>query len=288
MFANEVPVIFCPTGAVWRRSDSPHVPMQPAEILNDVKDAVGLGITAVHLHARDAEDAPTWDSKVYQKIIGMIRDSFPDLVINVSTTGRDWTEIEKRKEVLSLNGDSKPDVASLTLSSMNFQNSASVNPPQDIREIARAMKDRGIIPELEIFDLGMANFAHRLFVEDLFPPKVPANIFFGGMFTQQLNLLSAATAVSSLDDRILWNFAGLGRFSIPAIQLGLWAGGGCRIGLEDTIFMPGVNRTLATNAQLVELAHEQLSNLGLSRMSSSVYRDLFALETGKPRLLVAG
>ena len=277
MEGSLVPVVFCPTGAVWGRDDSPYVPMQPEEIARDVANAVSIGISAVHLHARDEHDAPTWDSKVYKKIIGLIRDSFPELVINVSTSARHWQDIEKRKDVLSLEGDFKPEIASLTLSSLNFQNTASVNTPEDIRALALEMQNRGIVPELEIFDLGMANFARRLFKEGLLPDTVPANIFFGGLFTQQPDLLSAAASINALDDRIFWNFAGLGGFSLRSIQLGLWAGGGCRVGLEDTLHLDGKDKRLATNAQLLEQAHEQLTALRLKPMSPVQYRSVLGM-----------
>ena len=72
-----------------------------------------------------------------------------------------------RADVLALDGDLKPEMASLTLSSLNFLTSASINAPETVRELARIMRDRDIVPELEVFDLGMLNFASVLRKEGL-------------------------------------------------------------------------------------------------------------------------
>ena len=176
-----VPIVLAPTGMVPTRAMTPHVPLTPDEIARDVAAAAEIGITSVHLHARDAEGVPTWDREVYARIVGAVRERAPDVVINVSTSGRTWSELEKRADVLALDGDLKPDLASLTLSSLNFIGGASVNAPDVIRGLATIMRDRGIVPELEIFDLGMLNFAHVLRKEGLLPGPVVANLFFGNV-----------------------------------------------------------------------------------------------------------
>ena len=107
-----------PTGVVPTRDMSPHVPLQPDEIVADVLAAAEAGITIAHLHARDVRGAPTYRREVYARIIGGIRERAPDLVICVSCSGRQARLFEQRAEVLDLDGDLKPDMASLTLSSL--------------------------------------------------------------------------------------------------------------------------------------------------------------------------
>ena len=79
---------FTPTGMVPRREDSRHVPLDPHEIADQVGEAALIGVTVVHLHARDAEGAPTHDPEVFARIIQAIRASHPDLVICVSLSGQ--------------------------------------------------------------------------------------------------------------------------------------------------------------------------------------------------------
>ncbi|WP_205472903.1 3-keto-5-aminohexanoate cleavage protein [Nocardioides sp. SYSU D00038] len=254
-----VPIVLAPTGMVPTRAMTPHVPLTPEEIAADVRAAAAIGITSVHLHARDAEGAPTWEREVYARIVGAVREAAPDVVINVSTSGRTWSELEKRADCLALDGDLKPDLASLTLSSLNFLNGASVNAPETIRGLARIMKERGIVPELEIFDFGMVNFAHVLKKEGLLPGPVVANMFFGNVAGMQATLPEVGLAVERLPEDALWSGAGLGDYQLTAQALAVAAGGGVRVGLEDGIFLDRARTTLATNPALVERVHALLA-----------------------------
>jgi 3-keto-5-aminohexanoate cleavage enzyme len=253
-----VPIVLAPTGMVPTRELTPHVPLTPEEIARDVAAAADLGITSVHLHARDAAGVPTWEREVYARIVGAVREAAPDVVINVSTSGRTWSELERRADVLALDGDLKPDLASLTLSSLNFIGQASVNPPDVVRGLARIMLDRGIVPELEIFDLGMVNVAHVLRKEGLLPGPLVANLFFGNIAGMQARLPEVGLAVERLPEGTLWSGAGLGDHQLTAQAMSVAAGGGVRVGLEDGIWFDRGRTQLATNPGLVERVHRLL------------------------------
>jgi uncharacterized protein (DUF849 family) len=272
MTSLAAPVVLAPTGAVPTKKHTPHVPLQPKEIAADVARAAEIGITAVHLHARDTDGAPTWDRDIFADIITRIRESTPDVVINVSTSGRTWSELVHRSDVLNLTGDVKPDLASLTLSSMNFMDGPSINSPTMIRDLARLMRDRGITPELEIFDIGMLNFAKVLRHEGLLPGVIPANLFFGNIAGMQASLGEMGLATSLLPDFMRWSGAGIGRFQNTAQAIALNAGGGVRVGLEDGIYLDGARTTLATNASLVERVHSLLDLAERSIMTPATYR----------------
>jgi uncharacterized protein (DUF849 family) len=253
-----VPIVLAPTGMVPTRAMTPHVPLTPEQIARDVAAAAEVGITSVHLHARGADGEPTWERAVYARIVGAVREAAPDVVVNVSTSGRTWSELEKRADVLALDGDLKPDLASLTLSSLNFVGQASVNAPETIRGLARIMLERGIVPELEIFDLGMVNMAHVLRKEGLLPGPVVANLFFGNVAGMQALLPEVGLAVERLPDGTLWSGAGLGDYQLTAQALAVAAGGGVRVGLEDGIWFDRARTRLATNPMLVERVHRLL------------------------------
>jgi uncharacterized protein (DUF849 family) len=266
------PIVLAPTGMVPTRAMTPHVPLTPPEIARDVAAATQFGITSVHLHARDDEGTPTWDREVYARIVGAVRDVAPDVLINVSTSGRTWSELEKRADVLALDGDFKPDLASLTLSSLNFIGSASVNAPDTIRGLVRIMRDRGIIPELEIFDLGMLNFAGVLRHEGLLTGPLVANLFFGNVAGLQPTLSEIGLAVERIPAPNVWSGAGLGDFQLIAQTLAVAAGGGVRVGLEDGIYLNRKREKLATNGELVAQVHQALDLLGRRAMTPAEFR----------------
>jgi 3-keto-5-aminohexanoate cleavage enzyme len=270
------PIVLAPTGMVPTRAMTPHVPLTPAEIALDVAAAYDIGITSVHVHARGEDGAPTWERDAYARIVGAIRDKTPEVVINVSTSGRTWSDLEKRADCLALDDDLKPELASLTLSSLNFLNGASVNSPDTILGLATIMLDRGITPELELFDLGMINYISVLAKRGLLPGAVVANLFFGNIAGMQANLPEVGLAVERLPSGSVWSGAGIGGFQLTAQAMSLAAGGGVRVGLEDGIFYDRGRTTLATNSMLVERVHELLRVHDRHAMTSAELRERLA------------
>ncbi|MBC7884061.1 MAG: 3-keto-5-aminohexanoate cleavage protein, partial [Saprospiraceae bacterium] len=141
---NKLIINFTPTGMIPTKEMSPYVPISSDEIINDVLQANELGITIVHLHARDENGLPTYKISEYRKILDKIREYAPELVLCVSLSGRNFNEFSKRSEVLNL----LPDMGSLTLSSLNFPKAASVNDPDMIQNLAGRMMELGVKPEL--------------------------------------------------------------------------------------------------------------------------------------------
>lgn len=266
------PLVLAPTGMVPTRAMTPHVPLTPAEIAADVAAAASIGITSVHLHARGDDGDPTWEREVYRRIVGAVREAAPDVVINVSTSGRTWSEVERRADCLALDGDLKPDLASLTLSSLNFLTQASINSPDTIHALAQIMLDRGIVPELELFDLGMVNYVHVLQRKGLLPGPVVANMFFGNVAGMQVTLAEMGLAIDRLPPGTIWSGAGLGDFGLPVQAHSVAAGGGVRVGLEDGIWFDRGRTRLATNPMLVERVHELLALHGRSMMTPTELR----------------
>lgn len=243
----------CPTGMVPTKEMTPHVPLSVGEIVDDSLRMIEEGVSMLHLHARE-DGKPTWKKEIYRRLVCGVRERAPDVVICVSTSGRLWSDFERRSEVLELDGDAKPDFASLTLGSMNFIGQASVNAPEMIRDLARKMMDRGIRPELEVFDLGMMHFAKRLETEGLLPRRKYANILLGNLGTAPAELGALATIVDAAPADTTIAVAGIGAFGLPAHLMAIAAGLSVRVGLEDGIhFEKGV---LATNAMLARRVRE--------------------------------
>jgi 3-keto-5-aminohexanoate cleavage enzyme len=266
------PLVLAPTGMIPTKSSTPHVPITPKEIALDVERCSRIGVTSVHIHARDESGAPDWKLETYKAIVSEVKHKCPDILINVSTSGRNWQEFEKRADCLALDGDLKPDLASLTLSSLNFLSGPSMNPPDVIEKLAIVMLDRGITPELEIFDLGMVNMVRVLKGKGLLPNAIVANLFMGNIAGIQATLGELAILVERLPSEAVWSGAGIGIFRERAHALSLAAGGGVRVGLEDGIFMDSQRRVLAQNEDLVSGVHEMGALLGRTPMTPDHFR----------------
>jgi len=273
---------FTPTGMIPNKEKTPHVPIQPEEIVREVLEARKYGISIVHLHARNKEGEPTWKKEVYKEIIDGIRavDGYDSnsLIICVSTSGRNWPEFERRSECLELTGNSKPDMASLTLSSLNFVKSESINSPETIIKLATKMKSFGIKPELEAFDAGMINFAKYLKKKELIEQPFYFNLLFGNLFNAQNDLLNQGLMVSQLPADSYWTFGGIGTHQLTANVSAIINGGGIRIGLEDNIYLDETKQNLSTNIQLLERIHSISLLLGKEPYTPEEVRKLLNLE----------
>jgi uncharacterized protein (DUF849 family) len=240
-----------PTGMIPTRAMTPHVPLTVDEIVADVDRCVGLGVNVVHLHARDDDGRPTWRKDVYARLIGGIRERHPSVVLGVSLSGRDWSELDKRADVLDLTGDLRPDLASLTLSSLNFSTGASVNQPDTVVRLAERITERGIRPELEVFDLGMLNVVTHLAAKGVLAPPLYVNLILGNVAGAQPEAGHVAALQAGMPAGSLWTAGGIGRTQTAAVTLGALLGHGARIGLEDNIWHDAARTELATNAGLV-------------------------------------
>lgn len=275
---NKIIVNFTPTGLIPKKTDSPFVPIQIKEIIEDVKKAYDQGITMVHLHARDENELPTYDKEIYAKIIRGIRSFSKDLIICVSTSGRIFTEYSQRSDVLQLMNDLKPDMASLTLGSINFNRIESINSPQMIEMLAKEMLNKNIKPEIEIFDLGMVNYMKYLINKDLLKPPYYVNIIVGNIASMQLDLLHIGQVLKDLPDEYYVSIGGVGNYQFSANSLAISQGLGVRVGLEDNYWYDQ-NRTIkATNEMLLNRIHNVIKSNQCEIMTSQELREKLSLK----------
>lgn len=245
-------VNLAPTGMVPTVGDNPALPVTPQTIARDAADCRAMGTAIIHLHARDDTGAPTWRPDAYRAVIAEVRRCAPDLIICVSTSGRTFSAFEQRAAVLDLDGDHKPEMASLTLGSMNFPTQASVNEPAMIEALATRMHERGIVPEIEVFDLGMLDYARYLIDRAVLRPPFYVNILLGSRGTLAATPLHLALMVQALPAGATWAAAGIGRFQFPVNAMAITMGGHVRVGLEDNLFMDTGKATPASNGSLVQ------------------------------------
>ncbi len=277
-------VTFTPTGMLIRKHQTPHIPLTPEEIIADVREACGIGISSVHLHARDPVSGdPVWEKEYFEEIILGIRTFAPDLVISVTTSGRIYNTFEQRSDVLSLSGNAKPDLASLTLSSLNFNRTASINEPDMILSLAERMKERGIKPELEVFDAGMINYARYLIRKGILSPPYFFSLILGNIACAQADLLHAGVMINDLPEDSVAVLGGIGNFQLPINTLAIAMGYGVRVGLEDNIWLNEDRTVLASNADYLRRIRSIADAVGREICSPAELRKRLNLEAGNGR-----
>ena len=249
---DELIINLCPTGMVPTRSDSAHVPLTPEEVAAEARRCADLGVSIIHVHPRDAAGAPTQDVDRAREFLEAIRRAAPELILCATTSGRVISDLARRAAVLDIDGPGRPEMASLTLGSLNFPRQASISAPDTIKGLAMRMAERKIVPEWEIFDLGMIDFADYLRERGMLADPVYANVLLGSLGTLAATPLNLALATERLPPGAVWAGAGIGRFQLKINSLAIAMGGHVRVGLEDNIWYDEGRTRLATNPQLVE------------------------------------
>lgn len=246
--AEKLIITIAPTGMIPTKDDTPYVPITPEEIAKDVYEAYKLGASIVHVHARDDQGKPTYKKEKYQQIFLEIKKKCPDIIICASTSGRVDPQVEHRGEVLDL----YPEIASLTLGSLNFPRHPSVNPMETIITLAKMMNDRGIMPELEIFEAGFINTAKYLVRKGYLKKPLYFCLLLGSLGSIPANLSDLTYLVGSLPTECNWSATGIGRFQTQINVAAILMGGHVRVGIEDSIYYNYPNKELATNPALVK------------------------------------
>jgi len=234
------------TGAEVTKDANPNIPVTPDEIASEAYLCQQAGASLVHLHARDNEGKPTQCQEHFRQIIEKVREK-TDLIIQVSTGGAVGMHPEERLQPVYL----KPEMATLTTGSVNFGDEVFLNPPAYIERFALAIKEQGVKPEIEVFDLGMINNALGLVKKGLL--TLPLHFDFvmgvpGGIPASIKNLLHL---VESIPDKCTWSVAGIGRHELPLGTAAILLGGHVRVGFEDNIYFEK-GKLAESNAQLVE------------------------------------
>ena len=174
----------------------------------------------------------------------------------------------------------KPDMGSLTLSSLNFNRVASMNTPDMIQSLAVEMRSRGIVPELEAFDAGMINYAKYLEKKGILQAPHYCNLLLGNIACAQADLLHAGIMIRDLPENTLWSLAGIGNVQLMMNSIGIAAGGGVRVGLEDNIWYEPQRKRLATNADLLRRIHNLAEANERRVMSPAKLREKLNLQKG--------
>ena len=251
MFREPLMINACLTGNIPTKSDNPHVPLQPDEIIKDANRVIKEGATILHIHARDKQGNPTYEKNVFARIIEGIRKINDKVVICVTTSGRIFQDFEKRTDVLMLTGEVKADYASLTLGSFNFPKEACINSPDTIRKIAQLMKKKKIQPEWEIFEPGMLHFGKYLVNKGITDEPKWINIFMGSLGSTPFSQEALTLYLSMLKPGWRYAIAGVGRYQYQANLASLNSGGHIRVGLEDSFYMDFEKKVPASNVSLV-------------------------------------
>jgi 3-oxoadipate:acetyl-CoA acetyltransferase len=245
------------TGSVPRKKDNPALPVTPNEQVESTHEAYEAGASLVHIHVRNPDESSSSDPELFRQVQEGIQNHCPGMIVQFSTGGR-GRDPSARGSALYL----KPDMASLSTGSVNFPTIVYENHTTLVEDLAGKMKDNGVRPEIEIFDLSHIHGARRLIDKGLMDERPHVQFVMG--------VQNAMPADERLLDILLeetrrvlphatWTAAGIGPNQARVMEWVLARGGdGVRIGLEDNIRITK-DRLAKSNAELVQIAAEAIS-----------------------------
>ena len=234
-------------GAEVRKLDNKNLPVTPDEIADAAKAAEDAGSSIIHLHVRDKKGNPTQDVEVFREVIEKIRKRGVRAIIQPSTGGSVEMTADERLQPVTLN----PEMVSLDCGSINFgETEVFKNTPEVIRSFAGEMKRRGILPELECFDMGHVTNGLNLCRGELKPKHLHFNFVMGMAGGMPAGADYLHMMVNRLPDDATWTVSGIGRHQLEMAFHAIPMGGHVRVGFEDNIYYSyGV--LAESNAQLV-------------------------------------
>jgi uncharacterized protein (DUF849 family) len=274
---------------------SPHVPVTPTEIAESGLAAAAAGASILHIHVREpGTGKPSRERALYREVVARIRDANDSVILNLTggmggdlmfgdanpldlKPGSDFVAAEERiAHILEL----RPEVCSLDCGSLNFGDLVYATTPTWLQRMAGLIRNAGVKPELEVFEIGHLRMANQLIAEGLITAPPMFQLCLGIRWAADASPRTMAFLADMLPAGAVWAGFGLGAAQFPMAAQAVLLGGNVRVGLEDNLFLSrGVP---ATNAELVAQAVRVIEALGADVLGPDATRRKLDLPKERP------
>jgi 3-keto-5-aminohexanoate cleavage enzyme len=265
------------TGSVPRKKDNPAVPVTPSEQIESTHQAFEAGAALVHIHVRNPDESSASDPALFARVQEGVCKHCPGMIVQFSTGGR-GRDPSARGSALHL----KPDMASLATGSVNFPTIIYENSASFVEGLAAQMKEYGVAPEIEVFDLSHIYGARKLVDLGLINdhPHVQFVMGIKNALPAQPRILDFLhSELQRVLPNATWTAAGIGRHQAEVMDWVLARDGSAvRTGLEDNIRITK-DRLARSNAELVQMAAEACARHGRRPATSAEARMMLRLAT---------
>jgi uncharacterized protein (DUF849 family) len=243
-------ITVAPTGAESAKAEVPALPVTLDELVTTARECEALGASVIHVHIRDGEARPTLDLGLLRETVAALREQ-TRLIVQLSTGGAVTDPESDRLRVL----EAGPEMASCTMGTVNFGDDVFLNRWEFVVELHTRMRDAGIVPEYEIFDLGHLTALHRLLDKHGLPAggHVHVDLVMGVPGGMPGTADALVACLRDLPEGSTFSATGIGRSTIPVLLASLSAGGHLRVGMEDTVTY-AKGQPVESNMQLVARA----------------------------------
>ena len=237
------------TGSRITREITPYIPITPEEIVQSAYECWQAGASIVHIHVRDPNTGQgTQDVAVFRQVVEPLREK-TDLILCLTTSGIPGRNLPTEDRIVPV--DLKPELASFDAGSINLGGTVFINSPEFLDRAAEKMKETGVKPEIEIFDLGMIITSLRMRDQGKLDEPLHFQFVLGTPWGAPATPKSFLHLHEHIPANSTWSIIGIGKGHLPMSMMALAMGGHIRVGLEDNIYYSkGV--LAETNAQFVK------------------------------------
>lgn len=235
-------------GAEVLKEHNPAVPYTVEECAREAKSAYDAGASIIHLHVREDDGTPTQSKERFKKVMDAIYNLCPDVIIQPSTGGAVGMTNDERLQPTELD----PEMATLDCGTLNFGGDEIFeNTENTIKYFGKRMIERGIKPELEVFDKSMIDMALRLHKKGFIQSPMHFDFVMGVNGGISGELRDFVFLRHSIPADATYTVAGIGRYEFPLAVASIIDGGHVRVGFEDNVYISkGV--LARSNGELVE------------------------------------
>jgi uncharacterized protein (DUF849 family) len=281
-------IITCALTGVLTNPKQHPVPVTPAQMAAEARDAFNAGATVMHVHLRRQEEGmghlPSWEPAVAAAVVGAIREACPGVIINLSTgvVGKDVSgPIECLKRV-------KPEAAACNAGSLNYLKIKEDgtwawppmvfdNPVDKVKQFLDVMAEYHIHPEFECFDVGIVRSVGMYLKAGMFKGVPEVNFVMGVASGMPCDVDLLTLLPRYAPPGAVWQATLIGRAEIwPVHQKTADLGGMLRTGLEDTFYLPGGERAPG-NGALIEALARCARNAGREVTTPAETREMLQL-----------
>lgn len=243
-------------------------------LAEDVKKSVALGASMCHLHCRLPDGSLTPDITFFTDCFNKILDK-TNVIVQASTGGISNMTIEERCYPLNYE---KTETASLNGGTTNLGDSIYINTFDDIAYCADVVYKKNILPEIEVFDIGMIHNIQLTAKSHPFKDPILLNLVFGHKGGMQPNIDSLIAFRSMVPQNMLWGVTHYGRdnwdFLSAAIAMGATV---VRIGFEDSDYLSETEKAVH-NYQLVKRLATLIKSIGYAPATVTEARKILHLK----------
>jgi len=260
-------------GAEVLKEHNPAVPYTVDECVREARSAYDAGASIIHLHVRYDDGTPTQDKERFRVIMEAIAHACPGVIIQPSTGGAVGMTNDERLQPTLLN----PEMATLDCGTLNFGGDEIFeNTENTIKYFGKRMIERGIKPELEVFDKSMIEMALRLEKKGYIQKPMHFDFVMGVNGGIGGSLRDFVFLRGSIPPDATYTVAGLGRFEMPLAAAAIIDGGHVRVGFEDNVYISkGV--LAKSNGELVEKVVRLARELGREIATPAEAREILSL-----------